>query len=377
MKRNLTLHVGQTRAVLTRILATCMFLIGLTAFSQKEDHTRLRKDALNEYRSKHYAQAEGLLEAAIGAAQKANNQFEVALALSALGDVYQEELRFGEAEQLYRKSISILLPQPTQSHALAIVWRNLASVLIAKTEYEEALAAFKHASKLMKATKLVDPQLDAQILNGRGVIYFYRRQFGRAKTSFERAREVPLVPGETRDLSTEDVLNNLAHTYQATGQYAKAEKTYRQALNLAEMRLGPFHPNLPALLTNLGSLYIDLGRYKDAEANFQQAVVILEKSTTPVDENRLMEALHGLAKTYIRENEESQAEPVLRRASEIARRSLNQPFLIPEILNVLDDYSKVLRDLSNPVDADRVHAEAQRIRVWKAFTVEAKPKLKR
>src|SRR5262249_17768833 len=93
---------------------------------------------------------------------------------------------------------------------------------------------------------------------------------------------------------------------------------------------------------------------------------------TPVDEDRLMEALHGLAKMYIRQNKKSQAEPVLRRAAEIARRSLNQPILIPEIIEVLNDYSKVLRDLSDRVDADLLHAEAQRIRFSAAFIVEAK-----
>src|SRR5215510_6965882 len=112
------------------LILACIFLTCFRAFGQKDDYIRLRTDALNEYRSGHYPQAEALLEKAIGAAHKANDQFEVALAYSALGDVYQEEVRFTEAEQLYRKGISILSRQPGRSHALAIMWRNVASALV-------------------------------------------------------------------------------------------------------------------------------------------------------------------------------------------------------------------------------------------------------
>src|SRR5262249_49815304 len=146
-------------------------------------------------------------------------------------------------------------------------------------------------------------------------------------------------------------------------------------LRLAEARLGASHPELGIPLTGLGNLDIEFGRYKKAEDHFQQAIVILEQAATSFYEARLMEALFGLAKTYIRENDQIRAEPVLPRAAEIARRSLNQVFLIPAIIAVLDDYSKVLRDLNNPEDADRLHAEAQRIRTTAAFTVAVKPKL--
>src|SRR5262249_33845532 len=186
--------------------------------------------------------------------------------------------------------------------------------------------------------------------------------------------EVTLGPIELNDLATEDILNNLATAYQSMGQYAKAEETYKQALNLGEIRLGSFHPDLATPLINLGSLYFNMKQYKHAEDHFLRAIAILEQPITAVDQDRLMEALHGLARTYIRKDEESRAEPVLRQASDIARRSLNQAILIPEILKVLDDYSIVLRDLHDPVAADRLHAEAQRIRAAAAFTVEAKPK---
>src|SRR5213594_3827345 len=44
---------------------------------------------------------------------------------------------------------------------------------------------------------------------------------------------------------------------------------------------------------------------------------------------------------------------------------------LSEAIEVLETYSQVLMDLSNPVEARRMHEEAQRIRAAKAFTVRA------
>src|SRR5262249_42832811 len=230
-------------------------------------------------------------------------------------------------------------------------------------------AALDRASKLVETKKLVDAKLNAEILNGRGIVYFHQGQLGKAKTYFARAAQIIPASMRPRDLSAEDILNNLAHIYQDSGESRKAEQTYRHALELTEMRLGPSHPNVAPTLTNLGTLCIELKRYKEAESYFQRSLQILAQPETMTNEYRLMQALYGRGKTYMKENAPSRAEPMLRRAADIARRNQNQPFLIPEILHVLDDYAAVLRDLWNAEDADLLHAEAQRIRAAAAFTV--------
>jgi tetratricopeptide (TPR) repeat protein len=300
--------------------------------------------------------------------------YEVALTYSALGDVYQEEVRFEEAEQFYRKGIAILLHEPGRAHALALMWRSLASALIGETYYREALAALDEASKLVQSNSLQDAQLKAQILNGRGVVYFYQRKLGKAKTHFSRALQTKLSAGDAEGLMTEDILNNLARAYHSSGQRAKAEETYERALKIAEARLGSLHPNLVTALTNLGDLCNDLGRYDAAEGYFQRTLIILQNSGNAFDQVRVMQALYGLSKTYLLKHDPVRAEPLLSRAVEIARQNVNQAIMIPEILRILDDYSKVLRELRRSADADQLHAEAQRIRATAAFTVHVKAK---
>src|SRR5215469_14140336 len=150
----------------------------------------LREQAVIEYRLGHYSQSELLLNRVLEAAQQTSNEYEIALIYSALGNTYQQEMRFQEAEHLYRESISILLREPERSHVLAITWRNLSSALTAETDYREALAALDRASKLLETKKLVDAQLTAEILNDRGIIYFHQGQFGKAKTYIARAAQI-------------------------------------------------------------------------------------------------------------------------------------------------------------------------------------------
>jgi tetratricopeptide (TPR) repeat protein len=354
--------------------AICIFVTVLNVAGQDNAATDLRKQALIESRLGHYPQAELLLNRALEAAQQISNEYEIALIYSVLADIDQEEMRLQEAEQLYRKSVSILLGQPERSHALAITWRNLASTLTAKTDYREALTALDRASKLVETKKLVDAQLNAEILNGRGIIYFHQGHFGKAKTYLARAAQIIPASTEPRTLSGEDILTNLAIVYQSSGESRKAEQTFKRALELTEIRLGPSDPNLAPTLTNLGTLCIELKRYKEAESYFQRSLQTLAQPETATNEYRLMEALYGLGKTYMKENDEIRAEPMLRRAADIARRNQNPPFLVPEILHVLDDYAAVLRDQWNPEEADLLHAEAQRIRAAAAFTVRVRSK---
>lgn len=353
--------------------AFCFFVAVLNISGQDNAGTDLRKDALNEYRLGHYSQAELLLNRVLEAEQQTGNEYEIALTYSALGNTYQEEMRFPEAEQLYRKSISILLRDPERSHVLAIEWRNLATALTAETDYRGALAAFDRASKLVETKKLVDAQLNAEILNGRGVIYFRQGQLGKAKTYIAHAAEIMPSTVEPGELSAEDILNNLAGVYRALGDSRKAEQTYKRALELTESRLGPSHPDAAPALTNLGALCIESKRYKEAEGYFQKSLQILSRPDTRTNEYRVMEALYGLGQTYMKENDPVRAKQVLGRAADIARRNQNQPFLISEVLHVFEEYEAVLRNLWNSEDADLLHAEAQRIRAAAAFTVRVKP----
>ena len=59
---------------------------------------------------------------------------------------------------------------------------------------------------------------------------------------------------------------------QATGQYAEAERLFRQALEIRREVLGEEHPSYATTLNNLASLLQATGQYAEAERLHRQAL---------------------------------------------------------------------------------------------------------
>jgi tetratricopeptide (TPR) repeat protein len=156
-------------------------------------------------------------------------------------------------------------------------------------------------------------------------------------------------------------------------QYAKAEDMYKRSLGLVEARYGDADPNITRILENLGSLDISTRHYTEAENYFQRSIAILEDSDR-TDERLMLEALYGLGKTYAAQRDMLRAEPLLARAAEMVRRNVLLPTDILEAVEVLETYSKVLAELSKPLESQRAQSEAQRIRASMAFTVRLNAK---
>src|SRR5262245_6799811 len=232
-----------------RVLMTLSFLFHLAAFAQDDDFS-LRRAGMTEYRRGHFTDAEALLRRSLVAAQTKNDRYSAALSYSALGDVYQIQSRLSEAEGAFRNAISALGDRPERSHALAITWRNLGSVLSAQGRYKEALLALKKGTRLISQQNISDPELRARLLNSQGTAYFYKGDVKRAVIALKEAVAISWSPTNTFVVDTADMWNNLGRAYEATRQYSKAEDALQRSLHLAEQRWGLSHPNVTVVLNN-------------------------------------------------------------------------------------------------------------------------------
>src|SRR5262245_29775921 len=109
------------------------------------DSSRLRQAGFAEFQLGHYVKAEELIRKAVDAAETTNDAYEAALGYSALGETQHAERQFAEAEQNYRKAISLLGANAEHSYEAALVWQDLAATLISEARYDDALAAAKEA----------------------------------------------------------------------------------------------------------------------------------------------------------------------------------------------------------------------------------------
>src|SRR5262249_4390167 len=156
-------------------------------------------------------------------------------------------------------------------------------------------------------------------------------------------------PGSEEELVKRETLNNLGRLYHDAKQYEKAEDVYKKSLSLAETHFGIANAMLSVTINNIGSLYNDARRYDDAEQQILRSLAMLQQPQSPFEERQLIETLFGLGKTYTFRKEPSRAAPLLNRAADIARRSLGKQIEAPQIVEILETYSKVLSELQNPI----------------------------
>jgi tetratricopeptide (TPR) repeat protein len=74
------------------------------------------------------------------------------------------------------------------------------------------------------------------------------------------------------------ITSNLARTYCAQGEYAKAEPLYSQALETRRRVLGPLHPDTTDVLTLLAEVQIKQHQYTDAEQLLREGLSTMEKA---------------------------------------------------------------------------------------------------
>ena len=76
-------------------------------------------------------------------------------------------------------------------------------------------------------------------------------------------------------------LENLASTMQDKGDFAEAERLYRQSLEMRRELLGADHPDVGHTLFNLASLQFERGESKEAIANVREVLAIFRKAYPP------------------------------------------------------------------------------------------------
>jgi len=335
------------------------------AYGQSTDSEKLRQAGLGEYAKGHFAEAKTLLSDALKYDRENKVDRDIALDLSALGDIYIIEQRRNEAELAYTEALSIFSRLPDGTLLEATTLRNLASVYSGEQKYKEALAALHKASKLAGKNKLGGDVFESQILNTFGLIYFAQGKLKQAETSFKHAAQTMMAPAIKPNPDLAQSLHNLAVVLQSRGKYQDAEDLYTKSLKLTEELYGPSHRDLARMLNNFGLLYLRIGRYNDAESQLRRSLAILEE-TVPQPAGLMIETLHGLGKTYLYKGDKAGAEVFLVRAVELSRQN---PGHDPAVLTVFDTYRQLLQSNGDLETAKQIDAEAKHIRAVMSLTV--------
>jgi tetratricopeptide (TPR) repeat protein len=231
-----------------------------------------------------YAQAEQLYRRALSIQQLRLSPDDPALAntLNDLGALLNHEGKYDEAEPLLRRAVAADEKNlgPNDPH-FATDLTNLAAVLQNRGDTAEAEAMFRRALSIdEKALGANHPDVAIDLIN-LGQLVERSGQRADAESLYRRAlaiNEASLGPSHP-EVATN--LNNLALLLSREGKREESEKLYRRALAIDEKALGPDHADVARDLNNLGSLLQDDHRFTEAEAMYRRAIAIDEKALGP------------------------------------------------------------------------------------------------
>jgi tetratricopeptide (TPR) repeat protein len=315
-------------------------------------------------REAKYGQAEALYKQSlsINERQLGPEHPDVAANLENLADLYRQEERYGEAERLSRRAIDIddeafgpVDPQTANS------LDTLAEILHAEGQDDKALFAYQLVRGIDEKEMASErPEDVAMTLNGMAEVYRVRGMYADAEPLYLQAStilETSLGPAHP---AIAVVLNNEGLLYSAKGDADKAERLYKRSLEIEKSTLGPDHPAVAISLDNLAELYRANHRYSEAEPLYKEAIAIAELK----EPGQLVTAryLGHLAFLFLGQGNLAGSEKLYRLALVIAQSRMRPDD--PELAVDLDNLGLVYKEEKKYTDAEPL--------MKRAFVIQSK-----
>jgi len=292
--------------------------------------------------------------------------------LDALGQIYMRQAGFDQAQSCLEKALS-LCDEKAQPRDKAHILLGLARCkfelgdlktaeklcsealeqddISLKTEAMYLLVDLKSEDgKLPDAIKILEKcQSMQEKVYGREspVLAVCLRKLAQAlidSNSYDRGesllnRAIAIDKKDAGNVHTAFDLNSLGMLYLRQGKYAQAEVPYKAALELAQSKLGPEHPDVAACLNNLAWLASNQNKLDEAQALIERGLAIRLKS---LGENHPAYArnLANLARIMIDKKNYSGAIENLEKALDIQRSALGAEH--PDTINSLSELAEAL-----------------------------------
>lgn len=188
-------------------------------------------------------------------------------------------------------------------------------------------------------------------------------EYAKAEKLFREALEIDeeAFGKDSREAARD--LSDLGLVYLSQGQYLEAEKLYKQALSMVEAKVGGRHPDVATCLNNLAFLYRNEGRWDEAKPLVERALEI-RGLTLGKDHPAVARNLAILADIESNQKHWADAEQMLRRAIAIDKNALDWTH---------PDIAANLRDLA-AVQANQGHWSAVESTSVELLTIDSKTK---
>ncbi|CAM9821168.1 unnamed protein product [Scytosiphon promiscuus] len=277
-----------------------------------------------------------------------------------IGDLFQLQAKYIEAEPLYERS------QTIREKVLGPEHLSLAHVLVARAQilgqqgrYAEAEPFYERSQVILQKTFGPEHPEVAAVLRGRAQLMGKQGKYAEAEPLFERSRAIQEVVLGPEHRTVAGVLHSQANLFSSQEKFAEAEPLYERSQAIMQKVLGPEHPEIAMLLGNRAELLKCQGRCAEAEPLYERSRAILEKILGPAHPD-VAHVQANQAALFGAQGKYAQAEPLF----EIAQAALEKVFGLehPDVAMFLDKRAKLLEDQGKYVEAEPLHERSQAIR---------------
>lgn len=269
-----------------------------------------------------YAAAEPMLSEALALRRRllpathpqlAHNLSDLALLRADLGEV-------DSAEALYRESLALIARAHGTRHPhVATVMNNLARLLQSEGRFDEARILLQQALEIRREALGARHQSVAMTLNDLGQVLAELGDSDAAQAHYRQA--LATYPPEHPWRAA--TILNLGRLAEGRGEFAQAERLYRDALGGQRAHYGADHDRVANVLVPLGALLHRQGDLDEAEALLREALRIYRQRLGD-DHARVAGALVPLGALLIDRGREDEATALLRDAVRLRRRAYGE-----------------------------------------------------
>ena len=201
-----------------------------------------------------------------------------------------------------------------------------------------------------------EPEAQAAMLQSIGRSYDALGLFDQAQPLLQRAYQLRKGLFGDEDLKTAAAAEDLATTDRLRSEYSDAEKLFRASLAVREKKLGSVDPAVAQSLTDLGDCLIQENRETEAEPVLRRALVIFRRTNDP----RGAETRGYLATISQRTGNYPEAAALLREAAEIFRQTQGSD--TPDYLMTMHNLAASLIDSGDLRDAEKSERQVLELR---------------
>jgi tetratricopeptide (TPR) repeat protein len=280
---------------------------------------------------------------------KGEKQETVLDAIHLLGDLYKDQGKLGEAEQMYERALRGKEEAlgPTHTSTLGTV-NNLGRLYSDQGKLGEAEQMYERALRGKEEALGPTHTSTLSTVNNLGLLYADQGKLVEAEQMYERALRGRQEALGSTHTSTLDSILCFGVLYVVQGKLGEAEQMYKRALQGYEEALGPTHMSTLGTVNNLGNLYADQRKLGEAEQMYERALRGFEEALGPTHTSTL-DTVNNLGGLYYSQGKLGEAEQMFERALRGYEAALSS--------DLVQQYKPALNTLENMGDLYALQAE--------------------